>query len=288
MKLNQWVMTSFAAMTLAACGGGSSQANNPPANPPTADNKTSAVGAASAVSAPNIASASAGNTGKVLRIGTNAEFAPFESMNEKQEIHGFDIDLLNEMAKAGGFSVEFKHTPWDGIFAALGNGDVDVVASAVTITDERKKTMSFSDPYYKITQVVLIPPSKSVKTVDDLKQLSKVGVVSGQTGDIAAQKIFGATSQNIARFDGVPLMLKEVENGGVDAGISDSAVIAHYLKNNTGKGFSMVKLDDFQEENYGFAVRPNDTETLNLLNQSLQAVRASGRYAEIEKKYFAQ
>lgn len=279
MRFNKWLMMTGTVMALAACGGGGQS------------NQTQTKVASE--SAPNqAASAAASSTpsgnGKVLRVGMNAEFAPFESMNEKQEIHGFDVDLLNEMAKVGGFSVEFKHTPWDGIFAALGNGDVDVVASAVTITEERKKTMNFTDPYYKITQVVLVPPSKNVKSVDDLKKLSKVGVVLGQTGDIAAQKIFGATSQNIARFDTVTLLIKEVENGGVDAAVSDSAVIAHYLKNNTGKGFSMVQLPDFEEENYGFAVRLNDTETLNLLNSSLKAVRENGRYSAVENKYFAQ
>lgn len=276
MKLNQLVTTLSAALVLAACGGGSSSGSS---------NNNAAASSATPASAPVVASATA--SGKVLRIGTNAEFAPFESLNEKQEIQGFDIDLLKAMAAEGGFQVEFKHTPWDGIFAALGNKDVDVVASAVTITDERKKTMDFTDSYYKITQVVLVPPSKTVKSVDDVKKLSKVGVVSGQTGDFATQKIFGATSSNIARFDTITLLIKEVENGGVDAAVSDSAVIQHYIKNNSGKGFTMVQVPDFTEENYGFAVRKDDTETLNMLNTALKKVRDNGKYKEIESKYFA-
>ncbi len=127
-----------------------------------------------------------------------------------------------------------------------------------------------------------------MKSVEDLKKLSKVGVVSGQTGDFAAQKIFGATSNNVARFDTVTLLIKEVENGGVDAAISDSAVLANYVKNNTGKGFSIVQLNDFEEENYGFAVRKGDAETLNLLNSSLKTVRENGKYQEVESKYFAK
>ncbi len=134
MKLNHWFTASCMAMALAACGGGNSSSSN----------GGSSSGAAPAASTPVAAASS--TDGKVLRIGTNAEFAPFESLNEKQEIHGFDIDLLNEMAKAGGFKVEFKHTPWEGIFAALGNGDVDVVASAVTITEDRKKNHGFHRP----------------------------------------------------------------------------------------------------------------------------------------------
>ncbi|MCG7656649.1 basic amino acid ABC transporter substrate-binding protein [Wielerella bovis] len=265
MKLNHFVVLGFVSLILAACGGSSGS------------NQTASA-----------TSDSASGSVKVLKVGTDASFAPFESMNEKQEIYGFDIDLLNEMAKVGGFKLEFKHTPWDGIFASLNNRDVDIVASAVTITDERKNTMDFTDSYYKITQVVMVSPNKDVKTVEDLTKLTRVGVVAGQTGDFAAQKIFGATSNQIARFDSLPLLIKEVENSGLDAAISDSAVIAHHIKNNAGKGFTMVSIPDFEEENYGFAVRKGDTETLNLLNQSLKTVRENGTYAEIEKKYFAQ
>ena len=78
-----------------------------------------------------------------------------------------------------------------------------------------------------------------------------------------------------------------MENGGVDAGILDNAVVAHYIKNNSSKGFKMVALPDFPAEHYGMAVRKDDAQTLALLNDSLAKVRASGKYAEIEAKYFA-
>ena len=79
-----------------------------------------------------------------------------------------------------------------------------------------------------------------------------------------------------------------MENGGVDAAISDSAVIANYVKNNPDKGFKMVEIPDFTEENYGIAVRKGNTETLNMLNDALAKVRENGKYAEIEAKYFAK
>ena len=148
--------------------------------------------------------------------------------------------------------------------------------------------MDFTEPYYQIKQVVLVPAGKNVKSVEDLKKLAKVGVVTGHTGDLAAQKLLGATSQNIARFESVPLLIKEVENSGVDAAISDSAVIAHHIKKNPDKGFTMVEVPDFEIENYGFVVRKGDTEKLALLNESLKKVRESGKYQEIENKYFAK
>ena len=85
---------------------------------------------------------------------------------------------MNAMAKAGEFKVEFKHQPWDSLFPALKNGDTDIVISGVTITDERKQSMDFTDPYFEITQVVLVPKGKKVASSDDLKNMAKVGVVT--------------------------------------------------------------------------------------------------------------
>lgn len=282
MSIKNWfaASVSLAAMALAGCGGQSTQnsQNSSPASTPPAPASVAASAASPAATA----------SGKVLRVGMNAEFAPFESLNTAGQIEGFDVDLLNAMAQAGGFKVEFNHKPWTSLFPALANGDIDVVASGVTITDERKQTMDFTGPYYQITQVVLVAPGKNVQSIDDLKKLTKVGVVTGNTGDLAAQKIFGATSQAVARFETVPLLIKEVESGGVDAAISDSAVVAHYIKNNENKGFSMIQVPDFTVENYGIAVRKGDAETLAMLNAALKAVRDSGEYAKIEAKYFAK
>lgn len=233
------------------------------------------------------ASTSAG-ADKVYRVATNAEFAPFESMNASNQIEGFDIDLLNAMSKAGNFKVEYKHQPWDSIFPALTNGDVDILLSAITITDERKQTMDFTNPYFEITQVILVQKGKNINSVEDLKKAQKVGVVTGQTGDFAASKILGSNSPKIARFESLPLVIKELENGGLDAVISDSAVVGNYVKNNGDKGFSMVAVPDFEVENYGMAVRKGDTATLNMLNDALAKVRENGEYEKIQSKYFAK
>lgn len=267
MSIKTWLVTgaSCAVLALSACGDGGSDSGS------------------SAASGSDGGQAS----GKVLRVAMNAEFAPFESQDENKNLHGFDVDLINAMASAGGFKVKLQHQPWDSLFPALGNGDVDVLASAITITDERKNTMDFSDPYYQIKQVVLVPSNKNISSIEDVKKLPKVGVVTGQTGDFAAQKLFGATSSNIARFENVNLMIKEVENGGLSAAISDSAVIAHYIKNNHDKGFEMVDVPDFETENYGFAVRKGDAEKLGMLNDALKKIRDNGQYAEIESKYFS-
>ena len=92
-------------------------------------------------------------------IATDATWPPMEMVDEAKEIVGFDIDLMNAAAKEGGFAVEFKNTAWDGIFAGLEAGEYDAVMSSVTITDERKKTMDFSDPYINAGQILVVPRS---------------------------------------------------------------------------------------------------------------------------------
>ena len=265
MNMKKWLALAVACstLTLGACGG-----------------KTET--AAGSASAPAAAS------GKVYRVAMNAEFAPFESMNEKNEVQVFDVDLMNAMAEVGHFKVEYKHQPWESLFAALKNGDVDMLASAVTINDERKQTMAFTDPYFEITQVILVPQNKEIKSVEDLKKARKVGVVTGNTGDTAVSKILGSNSDKIARFENVTLVIKELENGGLDAVVSDSAVVGNYLKNNGNKGFTMVAVPDFEVEHYGIAVRKADEATLKVLNDALKQVRASGEYDKIFNKYFAK
>ena len=269
MNMKKWLSITLAcsALSLSACGGKTETAQNKPAEG---------------------SSAPAAAEGKTYRVAMNAEFAPFESLNEKNEVQGFDVDLMNAVAKAGHFKVEYKHQPWDSLFPALTNGDVDILASAVTINDERKQTMAFTTPYFEITQVILVPKGKSIKSIDDLKSVNKVGVVTGNTGDTAVTKLLGKDSKKIARFDSVPLVIKDLENGGLDAVVSDSAVVGNYVKNNSEKGFTMVAVPDFEVENYGFVVRKNDTATEAMLNDALKQVRASGEYDKIFNKYFAK
>ena len=115
-----------------------------------------------------------------------------ESQNDKGEIVGFDIKVVQAVAKKGGIEVKFVNTPWEGIFNALGQGDRDMVVSAVAITEERKATMDFSDPYFDAQQLIPVKETSKVAKFADLKTL-KVGVQTGTTGDEAVTKLLGKT-----------------------------------------------------------------------------------------------
>lgn len=272
-QLRGFGLALAAASILAACGGQSSTSSS---NAPAASAPASSSAAAPAAE------------GKEYKVAMNAQFPPFESMNSAGQIEGFDVDVMNAIAKEEGFKVTYHQQAWDGIFASLKAGDNDILISGITITDDRKKEMLFSEPYYKITQVVLVPQDKNIASVEDLKKMDKVGVTIGTTGDLAAQKILGATSEKIIRLENLPLMLKEVETGAVDAVISDSAVVADYVKKKGDKGFTMVEVPDFTVEYYGIAVRQDDKALMDKINSGLKKIQASGEYDKISDKYFAK
>jgi polar amino acid transport system substrate-binding protein len=229
--------------------------------------------------------ASAAAPAKVYVVGTDAAYAPFESQNEKGEIVGFDIDILKAVAAKAGIEVKFVNTPWEGIFNALAQGDRDIVVSAVTITDERKQTIDFSDPYFDAQQLIAVRNDSKVKSFADLKNL-KVGVQTGTTGDEAVTKLLGKTSNSIKRFESTPLALKELESSGVDAVVADNGVVVHYVANNPGGNFKTVADQSFVPEQYGIAIKKGNAELLGKINKGLAEIKADGTYARIYAQYF--
>jgi polar amino acid transport system substrate-binding protein len=238
---------------------------------------------ASAASAP--AAAAPAPAAKVVVVGTDAAYAPFESQNEKGEIVGFTVDVVNAAAAKAGIQVKFVNTPWEGIFNALAQGDRDMIASSVTITDERKQTMDFSNPYFDAVQLIAVKDNSKIAKFADLKK-AKVGVQTGTTGDEAVTKLLGKTNTNIKRFESTPLALKELEAGGVDAVVADNGVVIHYVANNPGGKFKMVSDKEFAPEQYGFAVKKGNAELVGKLNEGIAGIKADGSYAKLYEKYF--
>lgn len=255
-----------AGLVLAACG----KQAEPPAPAPAVE-----------ASAPAPAPAPA----KVYVVGTDAAYAPFESQNDKGEIVGFDIDVVTAVAQKAGIEVKFVNTPWEGIFNTLAQGDRDFLVSAITITDERKQTMDFSNPYFDASQLIAVRDNSKVAKFDDLKKL-KVGVQTGTTGDEVVTKLLGKNSTNVKRFESTPLALQELQAGGVDAVVADNGVVAHYVTNNTTSKFKTVSDSSFTPEQYGLAVRKGNTELLEKLNKGLADIKADGTYDQIYAKYF--
>jgi polar amino acid transport system substrate-binding protein len=223
----------------------------------------------------------AGGLGTVT-IGTNAEYPPFEYVDEAGEITGFDIDLMNAIAAEAGFEFEFVNTRWDGIFVALASGEFDAVISAATITAERAETVDFSDPYFNAGQMITVRADETEIMTDADLAGKKVGVQLGTTGDIWLTEETGA---EVVRFDENTLAFQAVANGDVDAAVADGPTAIDIVKANPE--MELKVLDGvYTDEEYGIAVNKDKQDLLAAINEGLAAVKASGEYDEIYEKYF--
>ncbi|WDZ95672.1 basic amino acid ABC transporter substrate-binding protein [Herbaspirillum sp. WKF16] len=225
---------------------------------------------------------------RVYRVGVESAYAPFSSENEQKTVVGFDIDVMKALAKKIGIEVKFVPTPFESIFNSLAQGDLDLLISAITITEERKKSVSFSDPYFVATQAIAVPANDTkVTKMDDLKTLT-VGTQSGTSGDDLVQQVLGKNSAKIKRFESTPLALKELEGGGVDAVVADEPVVKNYIANNPNSKLRTVNDSAFPKEDYGVAVRKDDPELLAKVNKGLAEMKADGSFAAINAQYFGK
>jgi len=219
----------------------------------------------------------------MIKVGCDAAFAPFEFVDaETGELLGFDLDLMRAIGEELNMEVEIHNVAWDGIIPGLVSGNYNVIASAMTITEERKETVNFSDAYINAGQVIAVRGNETaIHSPADLDG-RKVAVQISTTGHFEAEKIPGITE--IKKFNTSPDAFLELANGGVDAVVIDLGVAAEQIKANPG----MYKIagEPFTTEEYGFAMRKSDTELLEQINQALVTLKENGKYDEIYQKYF--
>jgi polar amino acid transport system substrate-binding protein len=220
---------------------------------------------------------------KTITVATDATWPPMESIDGKKNIVGFDIDFLKAVAKEGGFKVEFKNTAWDGIFAGIEAGKYDAIISSVTITDERKKTMDFSDPYINAGQILVVPKTtKNVKVLADLKG-KKAGAQIGTTGAMEIKKAAGV---ELKTYDEIGLAFEDMAAERIAAVVCDTPVAANFaLQRQEYKAKFKIVGEPFTEEYYGIVVKKGNKELLDLLNTGIKAVKAKGTDKAIAKKW---
>ncbi len=233
------------------------------------------------------ACASAAPTGKKFVIASDASFPPMEFVDEAKNIVGFDVDLIQAIAKDQKIEVEIKNVAWDGIFAGLEAGQYDAILSSVTITDERKEKYDFSEPYFNANQgIVVRADDTAIKSEKDLAGKT-VGVQIETTGAIAVRKIEGA---KIKQFDTPDLAMLDLVNKNVDAVVVDTPVAANYaLQAAQFKGKLKIAGEIVTNEVYGMTVQKGDPKKLlPLFNAGLKNVKASGEYKRIYEKWIGK
>lgn len=220
---------------------------------------------------------------KELVVASSATYRPFAYENPNREIVGYDVDIIKAVAQKAGLQIKIVNTPWSGIFAALNNGDVDLVISGVTINDKRKQSYDFTAPYFEARQLIAVAKDSTAKSLKDLAG-KKIGVVNGSTGDDIASREFGKTNPDIRRFESTPVVMSELVGTGLDAAIGDNGVIAFRVQEH--KQLKTVSDPSFPKEFFGIVVKQGNKALLDKLNAGLASIKADGSYAQIYKKWF--
>lgn len=229
------------------------------------------------------------DTNKTYIVATDASYAPMEYM-ENNQVVGFSHDILDAAAQSQNIKLDFINTPFEGLFANVGKGDSDIALASITINDERKQQLDFSDPYFEATQMIVTGENNRshIKSFADLKT-RVASVQSATSGDLILQNLQGKDSNHIKRFETMPLAFKELESGGVDAVVGDSSVVSYYVSQHPkAKLFTLVD-PTFVKEQYGFAFRKGRNDGLReAINRGLSTIKANGTYAKIEQQWFGQ
>lgn len=223
----------------------------------------------------------------IVKVGTNAEFPPFEKMEGNGEITGFDAELIQAIAKAENMQLDFKHYGWDSMLNGVARNQIDAGIAAITITDERKRMFDFTKPYFEAKQVILVPKSSPVKSLKDL-QGKKIGVQSATTGEKVVQKAFGKTYSGLKRYDVVSSAIDDLKWNRLNAVMVDEAVNQEYIKRLGEEKYRIIEDPSIPKEYYGIIVKRGNRELLNKLNAGLKKIREDGTYDQIYNKYFGE
>lgn len=218
----------------------------------------------------------------VLTVGTNAEFPPFEYVGDDGEADGFDIALIKAVGEKMGVEVQVENMEFASLVSSIGN-KIDIAIAGMTVNEERKQTVDFSEPYYDAVQYVLLPEGSDIATADDLVGKT-IGVQLGTTGDIIATDIEGTT---VSSYNKGVDAVNDLVNGRVDCVIIDknpALVFADKFKDN-----GIVAVDgaqfNFELEQYAIAVPKGDTALADAINKAIEELKADGTFDELVKTY---
>jgi len=214
---------------------------------------------------------------KVLTVATNAEFPPFEYL-EGEKMVGADIDMINAIGEKMGYEVEITNIDFDAALTGAATGKYDVAVSGVTATDERRKSMNFSDNYYKASQAIIVAADSAIKGKADLEGKT-IGCQEGTTGE----QYLLDNNYTIQSFKTAPEAVSALKAGKLEAVVIDNAVAEALSKE---QGGATVVLDEaLTEEAYAIVLQFGNDELTAKINEALKAIKDEGKLAEIFAKY---
>lgn len=225
---------------------------------------------------------------RVLKVATEPTFPPFEYVDTKTgEISGFEMDLVRAVAKEIGAKVEFQVMGFDAIIPAMLSGTVDMGAAGFSVTEERKKRLLFSDPFY-VSGLTIVTTKANADKIKDMKDLNgkKIGVQIGTTSHAAAKKLDNA---QITTFNTAGDAILDLSIGGTYAVINDRPVTAYILKQQPKLAAELVHLPkSYSADDFAFTFRKDLKPLQAEVNAALAKLKATGQYQAISEKWFGK
>lgn len=214
----------------------------------------------------------------VIHVATNAYFEPYEYY-ENNEIKGIDIDIVNEIGRRLNKEIIIDDMNFDVIIPAITSGKCEIAIAAMTITDERKHIVNFTDSYTASVQKVIVHKDSDINSIDDLVN-KQIGVQAGTTGCIYAKDDFGQA--NIQEYNNLYELVKALNDNKIDAIIIDEEPAKSALNDNEN-----IKILDtsYAEEEYAIAIAKDNTELYQMINITLQEMKRDGTIDNIISKY---
>ena len=258
---------SVAALALTACGGSASSA---------ASSVASSAASSEAVSS-SAAELTTVEAGK-LTMATNAAFPPYEMTTDAGEFEGIDVDTAKAIAEKLGLELQIDDMDFDAALLSVQQGKADIVMAGVTVTDERKAVMDFSDSYATGIQSIIVPEGSDIASPDDLAG-KKIGTQRGTTGYIYCSDDFG--DENVVAYDNGLTAVQALNNGQVDAVVIDNAPAQEFVAANPG----LKVLDtSYAEEDYAIGMAKGSALE-DAVNKALEELKADGTLQAIVDKY---
>ncbi|WP_424929213.1 transporter substrate-binding domain-containing protein [Amaricoccus tamworthensis] len=234
----------------------------------------------------------AGTAGAMeLKIGVAAEpYPPFSSPNSSGEWEGWEIEIMDAVCAAAELDCVLTPVAWDGIIPSLTGKQIDVIMSSMSITEERQKTIDFSDPYYNTPAVIVADKSLDVEPTPESLAGKIVGVQASTIHQTYAQKYF--PDSEIRVYQTQDEANQDVFSGRIDATQADSIAMADFVESETGAACCEIKGSVAHDEailgsGVGAGIRKGDDEIRDAINKGIAAIKEDGTYDEITAKYFS-
>ena len=229
-------------------------------------------------------SSSSKKNSNTLVMATNATFPPYESVSG-DDIVGIDVDIANAIAKKLGKKLKIEDVSFDSIIAGVQNDKYDFGMAGMTVTDERKKNVDFTESYAKAVQVVIVKEDSDIKSIDDISSKNKIGVQQGTTGDIYASDTVengGYGEDAVMKYNSGPDAVQALLSDKVDCVIIDNEPAKAYVAANQG-----LKILDssFADEEYAICVKKGNSQLKNDINKALKELKDDGTIDKIVSKY---